>query len=204
VLAVALALIAWKRPRLHPVRWTLLVGLLGLALLQVRHQAMLAIVAAMILPASFSIARPVEPVGRARFAVVLAGAALAVTARALMPLAPPENAANPWALIAAVPPELRSQPVLNGYSMGGPLILSGIRPYVDGRGDMYGDELVVGYSRIVHGDSQALGEAVQQWKIRWAILPNNAGKLIALLDRTPGWRPLRRDQVGVIYVRDGA
>ena len=29
--------------------------------------------------------------------------------------------------------------MLNGYSMGGPLILSGIRPYIDGRGDMYGD-----------------------------------------------------------------
>ena len=26
--------------------------------------------------------------------------------------------------------------------MGGPLILSGIRPYIDGRGDMYGDDLV--------------------------------------------------------------
>ena len=34
----------------------------------------------------------------------------------------------PGDLIAAVPPELRSQPVLNGYAMGGPLILSGIRP----------------------------------------------------------------------------
>ena len=43
--------------------------------------------------------------------------------------------------------------MLNGYSMGGPLILSGIRPYIDGRGDMYGDELVVGYSRIAHGDA---------------------------------------------------
>ena len=43
--------------------------------------------------------------------------------------------------------------------MGGPLILSGIRPYVDGRGDMYGDELVRRIlPRIAHGDPQAFAE----------------------------------------------
>jgi len=113
-----------------------------------------------------------------------------------------ENEANPWKLIAAVPPPLRSQPVLNGYSMGGPLILSGIRPYVDGRGDMYGDELVVGYTHIRDGDAAALAEAVGKWNIRWAILPNRYTKLLALLDRTPGWRRIHQDKVGVIYVRD--
>ncbi len=50
VLASTLALIAWKRPRLPWVRWLLLAALLALALFQVRHQAMLAIVAAMLLP----------------------------------------------------------------------------------------------------------------------------------------------------------
>ena len=117
-----------------------------------------------------------------------------------MPLSPPENEANPWNLIAAVPPELRSQPVLNGYSMGGPLILSGIRPYVDGRGDMYGDALVVDYSHIAHGDAQAFDAAVMRWNIRWAILPNGS-KLIPLLDRTPGWRRFARDRVGALYIR---
>jgi hypothetical protein len=120
-----------------------------------------------------------------------------------MPLDPPENEANPWKLIAAIPPELRSQPVLNGYSMGGPLILSGIRPYIDGRGDMYGDELVLGYARMIHGDAKALDEAVEKWGIRWAILPNES-KLVPVLDRTPGWRRIRRDEVGAIYVRTAA
>jgi hypothetical protein len=118
-----------------------------------------------------------------------------------MPLQPPENDANPWKLIAAVPPELRSQPVLNGYSMGGPLILSGIRPYVDGRGDMYGDALVVGYSRIVDGDAAAFDAAVKRWNIRWAIVPNDGKRLVAILDRSPGWRRIARDRVGAIYVR---
>jgi hypothetical protein len=182
-------------------RWLLLAAFLALALLQVRHQAMLAIIAAMILPSGFSR----DEIGdhamdRTMRAVTLCGAVLLVIARAVMPLTPPENEANPWNLIAAVPPELRSQPVLNGYSMGGPLILSGIRPYIDGRGDMYGDALVVGFSRIVHGDAEAFADAQQRWNFRWAMLPEEDKGLIALLDRS-GWRKIYADKVGVIYVR---
>lgn len=202
VLAMTIALVAWKRPRLSWVRWLLLACLLGLALLQARHQAMLAIVAGMVLPQGFARAgetSPAEP--RGAVLAALAGAILLVGLRAVMPLSPPDNEANPWKLIAAVPPELRTEPVLNGYSMGGPLILSGIRPYVDGRGDMYGDELVVGYSHIAHGDAQSFSDAVDRWNIRWAILPNGSARLIALLDRSPGWRRIAHDQVGVIYVR---
>jgi hypothetical protein len=179
----------------------LLIGLLGLALLQVRHQAMLAIVAAMILPQGFSKGAQITGTDAKLRWVLAGGAALLMAVRAVMPFSLPDNEANPWKLIAAVPPELRSQPVLNGYSMGGPLILSGIRPYVDGRGDMYGDKLVVGYSRIIHGDAAAFSEAVQRWNIRWTILPNRSG-LIRLLDRTPGWRRIHRDNVGAIYVRN--
>jgi len=205
VLVLTLALIVWKRPRLPWVRWVLLVALLGLALLQVRHQAMLAIVAAMILPQGFARSAELGPaVDRVSSRIALAGAALLVMVRAIMPLQPPDNEANPWKLIAAVPPQLRSQHVLNGYSMGGPLILSGIRPYVDGRGDMYGDELILDYVEIIHGNKAAFDAAVRRWDIGWAILSDQNRKLIALLDRTPGWRRLYRDKVGVIYVREAA
>lgn len=201
VLAITLALIAWKRPKLPWVRWLLLAALLGLALLQMRHQATLAIVAAMILPQGFARGTEEPAEQKPELAWVLAGAAvLLVGIRTIMPLSPPENDANPWHLIAAVPPQLRSQPVLNGYSMGGPLILSGIRPYVDGRGDMYGDALVVDYSHVTHGDAPAFQKAVQRWNIRWAILPNDDKALIGLLDRS-GWRRIASDKVGVIYVR---
>ncbi len=202
VLAITLGLVAWKRPRLSWVRWLLLAGLLGLALLQVRHQSMLAIVAAMILPQGFARSELNHPVDRSLGFVAAAGAALLLVLRAVMPLSPPENEANPWTLIAAVPPQLRSQPVLNGYSMGGPLILSGIRPYIDGRGDMYGDDLVLGFARIMDGDAGAFDAAVNRWNIRWAIVPSGAKRLIAVLDHKPGWRRIRADRVGLIYVRD--
>jgi hypothetical protein len=202
VLAAAIALIAWKRPRLPWTRWLLLAGLLGLAMLQVRHQAMLAIVAAMLLPRGFAREAIRGPEPRRAMAALAAGAALLIGIRAAMPLTPPDNEANPWKLIARVPPELRSQPVLNGYSMGGPLILAGIRPYIDGRGDMYGDALVLGFADISHGDAGAFEAAVQRWGISWAIVPNRSKALIALIDRSPGWRRLAEDDVGIIYARD--
>ena len=201
VLAASLGLIAWKRPQLSGVRWLLLAGLLGLALFQARHQAMLAIVAAVILPQGFARSRAEPATDRSMQWFAAGGAALLVAVRAAMPLDPPENEANPWTLIAAVPPQLRSQPVLNGYSMGGPLILSGIRPYIDGRGDMYGDELVLGFSRISHGDADAFFAAVRRWNLRWAIVPNQSNRLIALLDHSPTWRRIAHDRVGTIYVR---
>ena len=202
LLAIVLALIAWKRPRLPWVRWLLLAAMLGLALLQVRHQAMFAILCAMLLPQGFGEASK-HPISRSEAWLTAAMAALLVGLRAVMPLTPSESETNPWELIAAVPPELRSKPVLNGYSMGGPLILSGIRPYVDGRGDMYGDELVLGFSRIMKGDANAFAQAVQRWNIRWAIVPNESKRIIALLDRSPGWHRIRQDKVGAVYVRDG-
>lgn len=203
VLAVTLGLIAWKRPKLPWVRWLLLASFLGLALLQVRHQAMLAIVAALLLPEGFAQTKTGNRIEFSLGWAAAAGAVLLITVRAAMPLEPPENEANPWHLISMVPTKLRSQPVFNGYSMGGPLILAGIRPYVDGRGDMYGDELVVGYSKIIHGDAQDFAATVQRWNIRWAILPKES-RLIPLLDRSPGWRLLGRDSVGAIYLRSPA
>jgi len=199
VLAAMLALLWIKRPKLLPVRWLLLGALLALALFQVRHQAILAIVTAMVVPTGF--ARTVERNPSVAGWVVPAAIALVVALRASLPVTLPENEANPWRLIAAIPPELRSQPVLNGYAMGGPLILSGIRPYIDGRSDMYGDALVFDYKRIAEGDPASLDAAVRRWNIRWAILPRRYEKLVVLLDRSPGWRRIKEDEAGLIYVR---
>ena len=201
MLALTLALIAWKRPRLAWTRWLLLAGMLGLALFQVRHQAMLAIIAAMVLPEGFG-REGVESGPPDRPAIIVAGAAACalIIARVLLPLSPVENETNPWKLIAAVPAQYKSQPVLNGYSMGGPLILAGIRPFIDGRGDMYGDALVADYVRITSGDSAAFGAAVRAWNIRWAILPRRS-HVIEILDRSPGWRRIASDEAGSVYVR---
>ena len=131
-----------------------------------------------------------------RFPLILAGgAALLVLVRAGMPLSVPENEANPWTLIAAVPPELRvaagDQRLHHGRAADP---VKGIRPYIDGRGDMYGDELVVDYARITRGDAAALDRAVQRWGIAWAIVPNRNSGLGTLLAASPDWRLLKKDR----------
>ena len=201
-LAILLALLFWKRPRLHPVRWFLIAAFLAAALYQARHQSMFMIVAAMIMPEGFARGRE-RPADSSRTPLLIAvgGAILLVGVRLAMPLVPPENETNPWKLIASVPPELRSQPVLNDYSFGGPLILAGIRPFVDGRGDMYGDKFVLNYGEIIRGNRKAFDAAVSQWNIQWVIVPHRERKFITMVRQTPGWRPIRQNEVGVVFVR---
>lgn len=212
VLAATIAAVAWRGVKLGAVRAALLVLLLALALHQVRHQAPLAIVAAMLLPPAFASARgraqrdalfeaPTERRWAAAAAATLV--AIAIGWRMTEPLVPEENEANPRGLIAAVPTELRQRPVLNGYSFGGPLILAGIKPYIDGRADMYGDAFVADYKKITDGDPAAFSRAVERHGIAWTMTPRRHAKLVRLLDRSPGWRRLYADRVGVIHAREG-
>lgn len=118
----------------------------------------------------------------------------------MIPLVPRETFSNPRGLIAHVPAELRSEPVLNEYAMGGPLILAGIRPFIDGRADMYGDAFFSDYLKIIDGDMPLFNEVVRKYGIRWTILQAD-NRLISLLDASPQWGRLYSDSVGVIHVR---
>jgi hypothetical protein len=101
-----------------------------------------------------------------------------------------------------VPAALRSRPVLNEYGVGGLLIFEGIKPFIDGRADMYGDDHMTRYRNIVRGDRAAFDAAVRQYDIAWIILdPNNA--LSKMLPTMPGWRRLYADNYAVVYERTG-
>jgi hypothetical protein len=100
-----------------------------------------------------------------------------------------------------VPAGLRSQPVFNEYSFGGPLILAGIKPYIDGRSDMYGDAFVADYAAIGNGDWARFNRTVERYGIKWTILPAGDAELIRDLDRSGQWRRIYADKVGVIHVR---
>jgi hypothetical protein len=173
--------------------------MLALAFFQIRHQTWLAIVAAVILPPLLGEKTEVQ----GKSLPILAAAVPLLIARALIPLNLPESVSHPTILLAHIPPELRSQPVFNEYGFGGPLILAGIRPYIDGRSELYGDEFMTDYSKIADGDHGRLERAVKRYGIRWAILPVDF-KLRPLLDRSPQWRRIYADKVGVIYVRTGS
>ena len=196
-LLFVLGLLLWTGVRLPPGRLLLLLGMLALAFLQLRHQSWLAIVAAVIVPPLFG--TRVEASERV-WPLALAAVPLLLI-RALWPMIPDEDAANPRQLLAAVPTELRSQAVFNEYTFGGPLILAGIRPYIDGRADMYGDKFMRDYVDMAAGDMDKFDQAVRRHGIRWTILPSDRSRLGEQLDKSPSWRRLYADEVGIIRVR---
>ena len=71
----------------------------------------------------------------------------------------------PVTAVAHVPPQLMSQPVFNEYAFGGYLIFKGVKPYVDGRADMYGDAFVQEYLAIAGGAQPDVDKAFKRWNI---------------------------------------
>jgi hypothetical protein len=196
VLGVGLFALLYKGVRVPLGRLLLLLAMAGLAFSQVRHQSWFIIVAACIVPPLLGTQPSRGPAPR--WAAYAAIPLLIV--RAIWPVVPAENGANPRQLIAAVPSSLRDQHVFNGYTFGGPLILAGMRPYIDGRADMYGDAFVLDYSRITDGDVGRFNAVVKQYRIRWTMLPARS-VLVQSLDRSAQWKRIYADRVGVIHVR---
>lgn len=195
-LAIGLFALLYKGVRVPPGRLVLLLFLAALAFSQVRHQSWFAIVAACVVPPLLGTEPLREAVGRS----LLFAAVPLFIARAFLPITPAENSANPRHLIAAVPPELRGQPMFNGYTFGGPMILAGMRPYIDGRADMYGDSFVLNYSRMMDGDTDGFDKAVRRYGVKWTMLPTGSA-LDQALDSSPKWRRIYADRVGTIHVQ---
>jgi hypothetical protein len=193
--------------KVPPLRLLLLLLLLHMGLQHARHVIVLAVVAALILAPAMAQAAD-APSAPARFAarpaawlVALAAVLALVGARAAVGADPGDQANMPGAALAHVPASVRAMPVLNEYSFGGYLILKGVRPFIDGRADMYGDAFVARYARIVSGDHGALEAAIRQYRLAWTILPPD-NPVVAELDHEPGWRRLYADKYAVVHVRE--
>jgi hypothetical protein len=203
VLAGTLGAILLKGVKLTVGETLLLVALTIMAFGQVRHQSWLAIVAPLILVPRLS-RDDRASTDRLGWSLKLGLAASAILLTGLvLPPRPVESAGNPRGLLAHVPAELRGKPVLNGYSFGGPLILAGIRPYIDGRSDMYGDAFVADYFKIRNGDRERFKRAACKYGIAWTMLPPKTG-LVAVLDASSEWNRIYADRIGVIHVRQAA
>jgi hypothetical protein len=78
-----------------------------------------------------------------------------------------------------------------------------VRPFIDARAELYGDAMLSLYDKIQAGDPAAIEGALERYDIAWAIFPPDA-KIVAILDRRPGWRRLYADATAVVQARDGA
>ncbi len=199
LLGVAAVLAVLGLRKLSLVRLFLLTGLALMALLHSRHQPLFIIVAALILPRAFPGVREQRGSSLAMPALLLA-IAVAALVRSVIPEHRKDSPTYPASAIAALPADLRTQPVLNSYSFGGPLILNGIKPYIDGRADMYGDTFTADHSAMILGNRDAFAGVVRRFGIRWTILQPGS-PLIRVLDHDERWRRIYADRWAVVHVR---
>lgn len=199
-----LGLVLYRRLRLRLVPAAILVLLLVMALEHQRHQMLLAIIGTMLLSDACGERLNGESGKTApRWLTPLAAALLALVAlaRIAIPFQPREGSSKPFSAFAHVPRSLLGQPVLNGYDAGGLLISRGVRTYIDGRTDLYGDAFVKRYKAIIGGDQAAIDQAISQYGITWTFLPTESGA-VDKFNVMPGWRRLYSDKFVTVHVRN--
>ena len=170
---IAFALI---RPTTLPwLRAALVVGLIHMALQHGRHQTLLAILAPMLLAPAIAGALGALALPRRRprrracpheAILAVAAAALAlIGVRIALPIARVDSPTAPISALRAVPAALREAPVLNGYAFGGYLIGAGVKPFIDGRADMYGDAFLDLYGKIAAGERETIEATLTQYDV---------------------------------------
>ncbi len=190
--------------KLAPVRLGLLLVLLYMTLAHVRHETLLVLIGAPLLAEAMA-GRPLRAMsdrsaeGLASL-LAFAGVVALGFARLAVPFDPGDGRVSPVSALAHAPAALRAQPVFNSYDLGGYLIFSGVKPFIDGRTDMYGDAFIARYDAIERPSLAAFDQAVAQYHIGWTFLAPSS-PLVAALDADPRWRRLYADRYAVIHVR---
>ena len=207
----ALAFVVVSRHVRVPVpRLLILAGLAYLAYRHGRHQMLAGIVGAAVLAEPLGRAfgaaspAPARTSGRELLPTLVAGLACAALLSAIRfahPIVRGNDAVSPASALAAVPAELRDQPVLNSHGFGGYLIFNHVRPFVDGRSDMYGDAFMFAYLDALKPDRAAFERLVEQYRIRWALLDAHSAAA-AMAATLPGWRRIYADDIAAVFVRD--
>jgi hypothetical protein len=123
--------------------------------------------------------------------------------RLMMPIERTDGVSAPISALSAVPPDLRRKAVLNDYAFGGFLIFEHVRPFIDARVELYGDGMLNLYDKLRSGDREAVEGALKRYDIAWTIFAPDS-RIVAALDREPGWRRLYADATAVVHVRDTA
>jgi len=112
-----------------------------------------------------------------------------------------ESSLAPTTALSRVPKDIAALPVFNELTMGGYLIFSGHKIFVDGRADVYGADFLTNYDRMIHADREAVETTFAKYNIAWSILPPSNGA-VAVLDQLPGWCRFYADAMAVVHVKD--
>jgi hypothetical protein len=91
--------------------------------------------------------------------------------------------------------------ILNDYNFGGYLDFVGVAPFIDGRGELYGDAYMLRYDQALNlRNIPDFYRLLDEYRIGATLLAPTA-PAAALLDRSPGWQRFFSDDVAVVHVR---
>ncbi len=203
-----------------PIPRVLLVGaLLFNAMAHQRHADLLAVMGPLLLAASLgpdlaARIRTERPSPVARMMASWAGPAgagaisagllvvLAVCAGELaVPIVRGDGPVTPASAVAAARGLKLDGPVFNEEAFGGYLIFSGVKVFIDGRMEMYGDDFLSRYLNAESGHQPALADLLDRYHIAWTLLPPDS-VAAQELDRDPGWKRVYADKIAVIHRRE--
>jgi len=208
-LLVSLFFLLSRGTKVPMLRLAMVLAFLHLALAHRRHELLLMTTAPLLLAPAF--AGTLQPgrqgdlaSGRTRGLWLGRAAALAAVLgiaipRLSEPIVRRDAVSAPITAMSKVPAELRSQPVFNHYDFGGYLIFKGVPTFIDGRADLYGDEWMRRYFRIMRGEPKAVDDLLAKERPVWMIIRSRDALARAMKDR-PGWRTLHADQWAVVLV----
>jgi hypothetical protein len=220
---VLMLVLGWTgRMQLPAGRILVLLLLLHLALASGRSMSMLGLVSPLVLAAPLArqwasrgnmggaadaqrldrwfaaLAVPARPLGMA-----VAGLCATVVAAGFLsrPAPSPAPGISPQAALRAAKAAGVGGEVLNDYDFGGFLIFQGVKVFIDGRSDMYGDAFMRRYMEVLfQRRGTSLAGFLDEHRIGWTLL--SAGSTArSALDRLPGWREVYADDVAVVHMR---
>ena len=201
--------------RLPAVRLGLLLLLLQMTFVHIRQEIVLAVIAPLLLaeplaralerngsPGSLPVEWPPMMELAAPFAVVIL-LFIGLTAwRFSEPNAPADGDHLPVTALEHTPAALRAKPVFNDYAFGGWLIFNGVRPFIDGRSDMYGDDQLDRYLRIDAPTPAGVDQTFDHYGIAWSILGPKSG--LAPVLAAKGWKTIYADKWAIVQARPDA
>jgi hypothetical protein len=210
VILSAFGLALWRGVTLPPLRLLMVLGLIHLALSSMRHADALAVLAPLLLAAPLApqLGKPDREKPASTNSTMLQFTAAASLATAIgvmlatLSYAPPAQA-TPAAAVAVLRQQ-KAERILNDYNFGGYMIASGLAPFIDGRTELYGPDMMLRHDlALSSGDPAELTALLDAYRIdATLLLPTTPAA--KLLDRAEGWQRLFADDTAVVHIRKPA
>lgn len=209
VLLGAIGFLLYRRITLPPVRILVVLGLLHMALSQSRNGEMLGLVAPLFIAAPLAPQLGRRAINDAKALYTVAAVALLLLAMMMSIVLPlslryePRAEVSPAGAVAAVKASGRTH-LLNSYDFGGYLIAQGVRPFIDGRTELYGADFFLRHDAAVNlKNIGAFHDLMRDRNIDVTLLAPSA-PAVGLLDRMPEWKRVYADDIAVVHVRADA